>query len=218
MKTPLIIPLVISFLIGCATTQKEQYDEYENSIHIGNKIIRINKDFKYVGNLSTTIEKEYLDGPTGSSKMVSGEHFFINVNPNDKIDKVIIVYSYTLKKPGDYWRGEVNYKNSKKYQSHMHLGNIEINNSKCACVVKKWPYVGERYVKFVKEKGYEFDRSKHCIIETKIGKTISRSTIIHVSYLEGIDSCQSIRNVEKENTKIVQKMFSKLQSNVNIKW
>jgi hypothetical protein len=41
---------------------------------------------------------------------------------------------------------------------------------------------------------------------------------MHVSYFESLDSCQNIRNVENENSKIVQEMFSKLQSNVNIKW
>jgi hypothetical protein len=218
MKTLVIISFVISFIIGCTTIQKEQYDEYENSIHIGNRIITINKNFQYIGNLSTIRKLDYLDAATDFTKMERGEHFFINLNPNDKIDRFIIVYSYTLKKPGDYWRGEIDFKKSKEYKLHMHLGKIEINNSKCACVVKKWPYIGEKYMKFVTQKGYEFDQSKHCIIETKIGKTISRSTIIHVSYLEGIDNCKNIKNEEGENLKIVKKMFSRLQSNVNIKW
>lgn len=218
MKTLVIISLAISFLIGCTTFQKEQYDEYENSIHIGDRIIRINENFQYIGNLSTDFEKEYLDGPSGSAQIKRGEYFFINVNQNDKISKYIIVYSFTLKKPGDYWRGEVSFENSKNYKTRIHLGKIQINGKKCSCVVKKWPYAGERYVKFVKEKGYEFDHSKHCLIETKFGKTLGRSTIVNVSYFEKKDSCQNIRNVEGENSNIVQEMFSKLQSNVNIKW
>jgi len=218
MKISVIFALTISFLIGCATTLEERYDEYENSIQIGNKIIRINKDFRYAGNLSSTHDKEYLDGPSYSTKMVFGEHFFMHNNADGKIDKTIIIYTYTLTKVGDYWREEVNFKKSKQYLSHMHLGSTKINNKKCACVVKKWPYIGERYVKFARGKGYEFDKSKHCIIEAKIGKTISRSTIMHVSYLEGSDSCESIRNEEGQNSEIIQTMLSKFQSHVNIKW
>ena len=221
MKKLLIILLILLFITSCAGSQMSssgQYIEYENAIQIGNKIIRINKDFKYAGNLSTSHDLEYLDGPPGTAQMETGEHFFMNVNPNNKIDKTIIVYSYTLEKQGDYWRGEVDFKKIKNYKAHMHAGYTEINNTKCACVVKKWPYIGERYVKFAKEKGYEFDVSKHCLIETKIGKTISRSTKIHVSYLEAIDNCQGIRNVEGEDPALVRKMFSKLQSNMNIEW
>ena len=127
-------------------------------------------------------------------------------------------FSFGAQQSGPNRSKEVNFKNSKNYQSRLHLGKIEINNTNCACVVKKWPYIGENYMKFVANKGYEFDQSKHCIIETKIGKTISRSTIIHVSYFECIDGCPNIKNAEGENLEIVQKMFSKLQSNVNIKW
>jgi hypothetical protein len=218
MKKRVIIPLAIMFLIGCTTIYKEQYDEYENSIHIGNNITRIDKDFKYIGNLSLIRDYEILDGTTPTAPLESSEHFFINVNPNNKIDKFIVVYSYIAKDPTTQWRGEVDYKMGKTYQSRMHLGTIKVNDTQCASVVKKWSYAGERYVKFAKEKGYEFDQSKHCLIESRIGKTTGRSTIMHVSYFESLDSCQNIRNVENENSKIVQEMFSKLQSNVNIKW
>ena len=99
----------------------------------------------------------------------------------------------------------------------MHMGHLEIDNIKCPCVVKKWPTVGERYNNFAKEKGFEFDDSKRCLVEAKIGKTIGKYTMIAVSYLEGIDNCGDVRNIEDENPKIIREMLDKLQSIVNIK-
>ena len=216
MRKLAIIALTISFLAGCAATQKGQFDEYDNSIHIGNKIIQINKEFKYIGDLRTSQSKEYTDG-VGSGTIRSEEHFFMHLNIKNKIDKFVIIYSHTLKDPHAYWRGESDFSNVKNYKSHMHMGRMEINKIKCACVVKKWPSVGKRYTKYAKEKGYEFDMSKGCLIETKIGKTIGKSTMIAVSYLEGIDNCENVRNIEGENPKIIQDMLSKLRTNVNMK-
>jgi len=169
-----------------------------------------------IGDLSTSKSKEYTDG-VGSTNIRREEHFFIHLNIKNKIDKGVIIFSYRLTEPHAYWRGESDFSNVKDYKSHMQTGHMEINKIKCACVVKKWPYVGKRYTKYAKEKGYEFDMSKGCLIETKIGKTIGRSTMIAVSYLEGIDNCENVRNIEGENPKIIQGMLSKLRTNVNMK-
>ena len=216
MKTLVLIALTISFLTGCATNQKGQYDEYDNSIHIGNKIVQINKEFKYIGDLSTSQSKEYLDG-VGSANIKFEEHFFMHLNIKNKIDNGVIVYSYKITNPHAYWRGEFDFSNVKIYKSHMHMGLMEINKIKCACVVKKWPHVGKRYAKYAKEKGYDFDTTKGCLIEAKIGKTIGSSTAMTVSYLEGIDNCENVRNIVGENPEIVQEMLSKLQTNVSMK-
>lgn len=37
------------------------------------------------------------------------------------------------------------------------MGQMEINKIKCACVVKKWLYVGKRFTKYAKEIGYEYE-------------------------------------------------------------
>lgn len=218
MKTLVIISFTILLLIGCATSPKEQYDEYGNAIHLGDRYIQINKEFKYVGNLSTSFKKESIDGQLNTpANIMFDEHFFMHLNARNKIDKGLIVYSYKIKDHRTYWREEMNFSDAKNYQSRMHIGHLEINNIKCPCVVKKWTSVGERYVKFAKEKGYEFDMSKNCLIEAKIGKNISRSQLIAVSYLEGIDKCENVRNIEGENPDVVSEMLDKLNSYVNIR-
>ena len=135
MKTLAMVALTISFLTGCATIQKGQYDEYDNSIHFENKIIQISKEFKYIGDLSTSHIEEYLDG-VGSANIRSEEHFFMHLNVKNKIDKGVIIYSYKITNPHAYWRGEFDFSNVKIYKSHMHIGYMEINKIKCACVVK----------------------------------------------------------------------------------
>ena len=37
------------------------------------------------------------------------------------------------------------------------------------------------------------------------------------SYLEGINNCENIGNIDGENPKLIQDMLSKLRTNVNIK-
>ena len=51
---------------------------------------QINKEFKYIGNLSTSQSKEYLSG-VGSAIIRSEEHFFIHLNINKNIDKFVII-------------------------------------------------------------------------------------------------------------------------------
>lgn len=116
-----------------------------------------------------------------------------------------------------YWRNEADFSRDKNYKSNMYMGHLEINHISYPCLVKKWPYVGEKYSKYAKEQGYELDMSKGCLIETKIGKNIGRYTMIAVSYFEGIDNCENVNNIDGENPKIIQDMLSKFQINVNIK-
>jgi len=99
----------------------------------------------------------------------------------------------------------------------MHLGHLKINDTNCPCVVKKWPNLKKRYTKYAKEKGYEFDMSKGCLIEAKNGKTIGKYTMIAVSYLEGINNCENVINIDGKNPKIIQDMLSKLRTNINMK-
>ena len=58
--------------------------------------------------------------------------------------------------------------------------------------------------------------SKSCLIEAKIGKTISRSTMIAMSYLEGIDNCKNIRNIEYKSFKETTPKVSKNRSIDNL--
>lgn len=217
MKKIVIIVLVISCIIGCTTTPKNPYDEYENSISTGNKVIQINKEFQYIGNIRTSKKLDSINFEAKQKNLEKKEHFFIHLNNQNKIDKCVIVYSFTLTNPQQYWRKEADFSKDKNYKANMYMGHLEINNTKCPCVVKKWPRIGKRYTEYAKEQGYEFDMSKGCLVEAKIGKTIGRYTMIAVSYIEGFDNCTELRNIDGENTKIIENMLSKLQTNVNMK-
>lgn len=217
MKKIAVIVLVFPFIFGCATTPKNPYDEYDNSISTGNKVIQINKEFRYIGDIRTSKKADSIDFEAKQKNLEIREHFFIHLNNKNIIDKGVIVYSFKITNHQQYWRNEADFSKDKNYKSNMYLGHLEINNTNCPCVVKKWPNVGKKYTKYAKERGYEFDTSKGCLIEAKIGKNIGRYTMIAVSYLEGIDNCENVRNTDGENSKIIQDMLSKIRANVNMK-
>jgi len=217
MKKVAVIVLVFSFFFGCATTPKKPYDEYDNSISTGNKVIQINKEFKYIGDIRTSKKLDYLDSEAKQKNLEIKEHLFIHLNNDNKVDKGVIVSSFMLTNVQSYWRNEADFSEDKNYKSNMYLGHLEINNTNCPCVVKKWANVGKKYTKYAEEQGYEFDMSKGCLIEAKIGKTIGKYTMIAVSYFEGINNCENIRNIDGDNPKIIQDMLSKLRTNINMK-
>ncbi|UCE51325.1 MAG: hypothetical protein JSV31_18935, partial [Desulfobacterales bacterium] len=114
-----LITFTISLLIGCATSPKELYNEYDNSIRLGSKYIQINKEFQYVGNLSTSVKQETVNPPSSvypDSKFE--EHFFMHLNTRNKIDKGLIVSSYKIMTTQVYFGREVNFSDAKNYKSH----------------------------------------------------------------------------------------------------
>ena len=200
MKKLLIATVWFLLMVGCglSTANKIQIteDSQFNYIMLGDYDLRIDKQFKFIGEIVKTVHGENIDDPKGTTFKTTRYLFVDESNGNDKVRKVVILFDYQMKDPHHYFMSEPNYKRT---NDTFNLGRTKLGTIDVAYRSIKVTKIAQDVLDFGKSKGYTMAQSENRYgTGIQYAKVIGASRQIVILYAEGSeDHEQSFKNSQQ---------------------
>jgi hypothetical protein len=183
MKQFLLFFLFI-FLTGCVSSGgiSNRYNPIENSVTVGNTVLHVNSDLKYVPSEIGSYKTGNIDDESGTD-IERTYHIF--VEKNEKINSGVCVLVQSLKNHQHYIRTALNYDHVKNF---LKKGKIKIDNEVCPYFIAELKYIPKDIYKRISEQGLKF-ANQECIHVVYLRKQLGSSRWIDVIYAEGAENC-----------------------------
>jgi hypothetical protein len=180
MKQSLMFFCLI-FLISCVSggTVSSKYNPVVNSVTVGNTVIHINNDLKYIPSDKGAYNAGNIDDEYGSD-IERTYHIF--VEKNKKINSGVCVLVQRLT---DYLRTSLNYDHVKNF---LKKGKIKIDNKVCYYFIAERKYIPKDIFKRIRIHGLKFV-NKGCMHVVYLRKQLGSSRWVDVIYAEGGENC-----------------------------
>jgi len=185
MKRSLLIPTILLLFIGCVTSAGQvAFKETSNFniIDFGSSQLYIDKRFEAVGDLNSEFEAESF-GVHNLNVKQTRYVFADTTNGKKDITCAIAVHVFEITTPQGYWRDEMNFDSYKG--RHFEKGVTDLHGMRIAYLVKPLDRIAGDVLKMGSEKGFSISRDVKYGVDIQFGKTIGRTRIIKIEYIEG---------------------------------
>ena len=199
------------FCVSCVMGFTQIYSPDNNSMTIGNTVIEVDKNFKYLSLVKGKYKVDNIDDPDGSNV---DRYYHIFVENKEKINKGVCILVQQLKNPHHYIRKNFGYSHVKQY---LRKGEKEIDGKKYAYVIIESKSIPTNIYKKIQSHGLKFSGNK-CVESIWLRRILGQSRWVDIIYIEGVNNCDFPQGAASLNYKVdeLENLWNNFNNNVKI--